>query len=122
MPSHPKPLQASLAGVGLSLSVHSLLVLNGSVLGVSGLLHKSARGDTEAALGVLGLVLSGVVAGRLESAGPSVFSMGFPATILAGFLVGAGTRVYSSQIILIYSLIASRASWPTVVLLGRSSH
>lgn len=91
--SHPKPLQASLAGVGLSLSLHSLLVLNGSVLGVSGLLHRSVRGDTEAALGVLGLVLSGVAASRLESSGPLVPSTGYIGTILAGFLVGVGTRV-----------------------------
>ncbi|KAL4077153.1 hypothetical protein V8B97DRAFT_1398028 [Scleroderma yunnanense] len=93
MTSHPKPLQASLAGIGVSLSVHSLLIFNGSVLGVSGLLHRSVRGDSEAAIGVLGLVLSGIIAGYLEPSGPLVLSTSFPSTILAGLLVGVGTRL-----------------------------
>ncbi|KAH7889424.1 hypothetical protein F5I97DRAFT_1940787 [Phlebopus sp. FC_14] len=90
--NHPKPLQALLGGVGIALSVHSLLVLNGSVLGVSGFVHRSVQGNRQAVASVLGLIVAGVVAEFLD---PGVFSTVNDSSqiILAGFLVGVGTKL-----------------------------
>ncbi|KAH7929747.1 hypothetical protein BV22DRAFT_1109695 [Leucogyrophana mollusca] len=94
MESHSEPLQAFLGGVGLALSVHSLLVLNGSVLGVSGFIHRSVRGDLVAALSVFGMILGGAVIRLLGQAEPAgVLPSGLPQKIFSGLLVGMGTKL-----------------------------
>ncbi|KAG2054742.1 hypothetical protein BDR06DRAFT_912491 [Suillus hirtellus] len=93
--SRPKPLQGLLGGIGIALSVHSLLVLNGSILGVSGFVHRSLRGDKAAMASIVGLVLGGIAVGILGNADPpgprtvsSLLQMMF-----SGLLVGIGTRL-----------------------------
>ncbi|KIJ69274.1 hypothetical protein HYDPIDRAFT_164873 [Hydnomerulius pinastri MD-312] len=93
--SHPKPVQAFLGGVGIALSVHSLLVFNGSVLGVSGFIHCSVQGNKEAATAVLGMILGGVASGFLGGPGTIATTIDYPKVILSGFLVGIGTKVIS---------------------------
>lgn len=92
--SRPTPLQALLGGIGIALSVHSLLVLNGSVLGVSGFVHRSLRGDKAAMASVVGLVLGGLAVGIIgdDTPEPHTASSLLPMA-LSGLLVGIGTRV-----------------------------
>ncbi|KAG2158293.1 uncharacterized protein EDB93DRAFT_658204 [Suillus bovinus] len=93
--SHPKPLQGLLGGIGIALSVHSLLVLNGSVLGVSAFVHRSIRGDKAAMASVVGLVLGGIVAGiigNVDTLEPHTVSP-LLRMVFSGLLVGIGTRL-----------------------------
>ncbi|KAI0029379.1 hypothetical protein K488DRAFT_11651, partial [Vararia minispora EC-137] len=87
------PLSPLLGGVGLALSAHSLLVLNGRIFGISGFLHRAVKGSEESILSVAGLVLGGFIAGQLEGAAPPVTGHGLDRTILAGLLVGLGTKL-----------------------------
>jgi uncharacterized membrane protein YedE/YeeE len=91
--SFPTPLQSLVGGLGLSLAVHSFLVLTGASFGVSGFIHNAVRGNAEGAFSVAGLILGGVVVGKLEGDRPQLPSIGLGLTVLAGFLVGFGTRV-----------------------------
>jgi hypothetical protein len=91
------PLQSFVGGLGLSLAVHGLLVLNGAPFGVSGFIHRTFRGDVEAACSVLGLILGGVVVGKLEGTRPPPLPISIGSTVLAGLLVGIGTKVSSSS-------------------------
>ncbi|KAJ7097859.1 hypothetical protein B0H15DRAFT_823028 [Mycena belliarum] len=89
-----RPLHSFLGGVGLSLPVHALLLLNGNIFGVSGFLHRSVRGSPEAMASVLGLVLGGMLAGSLDGGAlqPSV-PLELPRLLLSGLLVGVGTKM-----------------------------
>jgi len=91
--SRPAPLQSFLGGIGLALPVHALLILNGSIFGISGFLHRAARGGKEGAVSVLGFVLGGVVVGELEGIGPKVYSTHVPTLVASGILVGLGTKL-----------------------------
>lgn len=91
----PTYLQSFVGGVGLALPVHTLLVLNGNVFGISGFLHRAVRGQVEGAVSVLGLVLGGALVGLLEGAGraPRMFDVAGPTVMISGLLVGLGTKV-----------------------------
>jgi hypothetical protein len=91
--SSPTPTQSFLGGVGLALPVHALLLLNGSVFGVSGFVHCGVKGQKEALASLSGFVLGGVVVGLLEGCGPRHFQPGLPQTLISGFLVGFGSKV-----------------------------
>ncbi|KAJ7741531.1 hypothetical protein DFH07DRAFT_837579 [Mycena maculata] len=91
--STSRPLQSFLGGLGLSLPVHALLLLNGNVFGISGFLHRAVRGNKEAVASASGLLLGGMFAGLVEGAGPRSFPLTFPALILSGLLVGLGTKM-----------------------------
>ena len=91
--SSPTPLQSLVGGFGLSLAVHGLLVLNGVPFGVSGFIHRAFRGDVEAACAVAGLFLGGVAVGKLDGVHPQLAPISTASTLLAGLLVGLGTRV-----------------------------
>ncbi|KAK2466773.1 hypothetical protein APHAL10511_001031 [Amanita phalloides] len=91
--SSPTPVQSFLGGVGLALSVHLLMRLNGNVLGVSGFLHRAVKGDKEASSAILGIILGGVIIGLLERGRPLAAVTNFPHTLVAGFLVGLGTKL-----------------------------
>lgn len=99
--STPTPLQSLIGGVGLALPVHSLLLLNSSVLGISGFLHGAIRGDRDAMVSVIGLLAGGMVIAMVEGAAqPAVVAPDLQRIILSGFLVGVGTKVcsgFSSQ-------------------------
>ncbi|KIK96240.1 hypothetical protein PAXRUDRAFT_138931 [Paxillus rubicundulus Ve08.2h10] len=126
--SHPKPLQALLGGVGIALSVHSLLVCNGAVLGVSGFVHRSVRGDKEAGTAVLGMVLGGVATGFLADRDGAVSMVAdFPQVILGGFLVGVGTKLANGCTsgflnVLPRSLVATMSFFSTAVLTTQILH
>ncbi len=55
----------------------------------------------EGALGVAGLVLGGALVGKLESTAPASLPASFPQVLVSGFLVGLGTRVCISLVMLI---------------------
>lgn len=87
------PVQSFLGGIGLSLPVHALLLLNGNVFGISGFLHHAMQGGTEAMVAVSGLVLGGTFIGLLEGIGPKSSEFDLGRVTLAGFLVGLGSKV-----------------------------
>lgn len=89
------PLNSVLGGIGLAIPMHALLVLNGSVFGISGFLHRAVRCNTEAIMAVAGLSLGGACVGFLQGpqAGDDITSMQLPKVLLSGFLVGIGTKV-----------------------------
>lgn len=91
--STSRPFQSFLGGLGLSLPVHALLLLNGNVFGISGFLHRAFLGSKEAMASAAGLLLGGIFVGIIEGAGPQPFPLTFPRLILSGLLVGAGTKV-----------------------------
>lgn len=95
--SSPTPLQSFLGGLGLTLPVHALMLLNGNVFGISGFLHRAVRGGKEAIVAVTGLVLGGVFIGVLEGSGPKPFTLGLSQVLLSGFLVGLGSKVGDPQ-------------------------
>ncbi|RDB21290.1 hypothetical protein Hypma_011705 [Hypsizygus marmoreus] len=91
----PTPVQSFLGGIGLSIPVHTLLLLNGNVFGISGFLHRAIRGGKEALFAVGGIVLGGAFVGLLERGGPKPFGFGLPQILASGFLVGLGSKLSS---------------------------
>ncbi|KAH6918379.1 hypothetical protein BKA70DRAFT_1457013 [Coprinopsis sp. MPI-PUGE-AT-0042] len=91
--SHPTPLRSFLGGLSLPLPVHSLLLLNGNVFGISGFVHRAVKGSLEGAAGVIGLGLGGVLVAMLDRAAPNALPLLLPKVALAGFLVGFGTKL-----------------------------
>lgn len=94
--SNPVPLRALVGGVGIALASYNLLLLNGSVFGVSGFIHSCYRGAAEPVLSVGGLILGGAAIGALRSTvPPSILSRvnSLPIIATSGFLVGLGTKV-----------------------------
>lgn len=92
--STPTPSTSFLGGLGLALSVHSLMILNGSVFGVSGMIHCTVRGNKETLVAVAGLVLGGVIIGLIEGQHPSSGSLKLQGIIVSGLLSGLGTKVH----------------------------
>ncbi|MFO0614101.1 MAG: YeeE/YedE family protein [Polyangiaceae bacterium] len=92
------PLSAALGGLLIGLSASALFALNGRIAGISGILGElfhAEDGERDArALFTAGLVAGGVLLFLLA---PGVFdgarsgSVGLP--VLAGVLVGIGTRI-----------------------------
>lgn len=115
--STPRPLQSFLGGVGLSLPVHALLLLNGSVFGISGFLHRAVRGSKEAIASAAGLLLGGMFVGLTERAGPQPFPLPFPHVILSGLLVGVGTKVIAT-LSRSFQNLNTYSRWPTAVPQG----
>ena len=91
--AHPTPLTSFLGGLSLPIPVHSLLLLNGNVFGISGFVHRAARGSFEGAAGAFGLVLGGVFVSMFDSVAPAMLPLSLPRVTAAGFLVGLGTKV-----------------------------
>jgi uncharacterized protein len=91
--SKATPLQSFVGGVGLAIPIQFRLVLNGSILGISGLLHGAVRGGSDALASVAGFLMSGAIVGLVEGAGPETISVGLPRVAFAGLLVGIGTKV-----------------------------
>ena len=89
-------INALLGGALVGVAVSLMLLLNGRVTGISGIINgilASARGDVLwRILFILGLFIGGLVMGRMD---PSVFtnavSQHWVITALAGLLVGFGT-------------------------------
>lgn len=88
---------ASLAGGALIGLAASLFILaNGRIAGISGLLGSLIQGDgegrSEKALFLLGLVLAPVLWGLFSVLPKVEVHAGWPALVIAGLLVGVGTR------------------------------
>lgn len=90
--SSPTPVQSFLGGIGLSLPVHALLLLNGNVFGISGFLHRAVRGSPEAVVAVSGLILGGAMVGLTEGAGPRLLDLSLSQVLISGFLIGLGSK------------------------------
>lgn len=94
--SNPVPLRAFFGGVSIALASYNLLLLNGSVFGISGFIHRGCHGAAEPVFSVGGLVLGGVAIGALRSTvPPSILPIVSKLPIIAasGFLVGLGSKV-----------------------------
>ena len=94
------PLSALLGGILIGLSASAMLVLDGKIAGISGILGgvlKPIKGDTHWRMCfLLGLLAGGLM---LRVLLPSAYVFGlirsYPILILAGLLVGFGTRLGS---------------------------
>lgn len=91
-------VRGAVGGALIGLSASLLLVLNGRVTGISGILNallQPVAGEerTWRALFVVGLVFGGLIAGTWFSAGEEATLPSLPTAILAGVLVGVGTRL-----------------------------
>ena len=94
------PLSALLGGILIGLSASAMLVLDGKIAGISGILGgvlKPIKGDTHWRMCfLLGLLAGGLM---LRVLLPSAYVFGlirsYPILILAGILVGFGTRLGS---------------------------
>jgi len=94
------PLASSLGGVLIGLSASAMLLLDGKIAGISGILAgvlKPVKGDTLWRI----CFLTGLLAGGLllRESLPGAFDFGiirpFPLLAIAGLLVGFGTRLGS---------------------------
>ncbi len=92
------PLASGIGGALIGLSASMMLLFNGRVTGISGIVGgviRMTRGDVAWRLAFLGGLLSGGLA--LLALMPSAFTIGIErspgALVLAGLLVGFGTRL-----------------------------
>lgn len=92
------PVSSLAGGVLIGIAAALLLVANGRIAGISGIVGGLLRGAE--GLGWRALFVAGLVAGGLllqlvrpDAIGPSV--VGYPALIFAGLLVGYGTQLGS---------------------------
>ncbi|RZF20491.1 MULTISPECIES: YeeE/YedE family protein [Halobacteriovorax] len=86
-------------GILIGLSAAMLLLFNGRVAGISGILfncHKAFVGEGWRAFFIVGLIVGGVL---IKFISPEFFSfdinLSFPRAIIAGLLVGVGTKLGS---------------------------
>ncbi|TFK30120.1 hypothetical protein FA15DRAFT_663483 [Coprinopsis marcescibilis] len=91
--SHPTPLRSFVGGLALPVPVHALMLLNGNVFGISGFIHRAAKGSIEAAAGVAGLVLGGMLVAKLDGVAPPTLLLPGYQVAASGFLVGLGTKL-----------------------------
>lgn len=95
--NHFTPWTALAGGLVLGLASALFILLNGRVLGISGIvggLLRPTRGDTGWRIAlVAGLVLAPVLYWELTGRGvPASIDAGWGTVVLAGLLVGVGTR------------------------------
>lgn len=89
------PVQSFLGGMGLAIPVHFQLVLNGSVIGISGFIHNAVRGRKEAMASIAGLLMGGAMVAAVEGIGPDLGSADLRYIAFSGLLVGVGTKLSS---------------------------
>jgi hypothetical protein len=95
LPIASTPARSFVGGIGLGIAAWSLTLLNGSVFGISGFLHRAVKGEREAVSGVAGLVIAGMCIGLIEGKDSQAIS-GIDSVfvvLLSGLLVGLGTKV-----------------------------
>ena len=97
---HFTPGSALIGGLLIGLSANLMLLLNGRVAGISGILDGAfQQGSSERSLRWLFLIGLGAGGALLSLLYPTAFSgavnVGIPLTITAGLLVGFGTRLGS---------------------------
>ncbi|AXP03636.1 MULTISPECIES: YeeE/YedE family protein [Pseudomonas] len=90
------PWSALAGGMLIGLAASLFVVANGRIAGVSGLigslLQRGGEGISEKALFLLGLLVAPLLWGVFASLPPIEFQSGVLGLILAGLLVGVGTR------------------------------
>ena len=94
------PFSALLGGILIGLSAAAMLLLDGKIAGISGILGgilTPTKGDTAWRIAFLGGLLAGGLLLRVVM--PSAFAFGlirpYPILIAAGLIVGFGTRLGS---------------------------
>lgn len=91
-------LPALAGGILIGLSASILLILNGRIAGISGIVGKLAQGSQVGpnAMFVAGLVFGPVLYGLVSGEPPgSTITASWPALVIAGLLVGFGSRMGS---------------------------
>jgi len=90
------PVAALVGGILIGLAAAALLLLNGRIAGISGIvasLLQRKRGElTWRAAFVAGLIVSPLLYSAFASLPASTIEAGYPKLIIAGLLVGLGTR------------------------------
>lgn len=90
------PWSALFGGVLIGLAASLFALMNGRIAGISGLLgsvlQKEGEGRGEKALFLLGLLLAPLVWWLFSGAPIVQFQTGWPGLLVAGLLVGVGTR------------------------------
>ncbi|GAB3481163.1 YeeE/YedE family protein [Azotobacter salinestris] len=93
---HFTPGPALAGGVLIGLAASLFVVLNGRIAGISGLLGSllqgNADGRDEKALFLLGLLAAPLLWGLFGTLPEAEFQTGWPGLVIAGLLVGLGTR------------------------------
>ncbi|MGF1776772.1 YeeE/YedE family protein [Vibrio nomapromontoriensis] len=91
------PWASMLGGMLLGLSAALLLLFNGKIAGISGIvarIYQVKSGDTSwRILFVLGMVVGGVLSAKLLNVAPAEMVVSTPLVLVAGLLVGLGTRL-----------------------------
>lgn len=90
------PWSALAGGALIGLAAALFILANGRIAGISGLLgsllQRGGEGRGEKALFLLGLLLAPLLWGAFHALPPIRFETGAPGLVLAGLLVGLGTR------------------------------
>jgi len=92
------PFSALVGGLLIGLAAVLLLFANGRIAGISGIVAGALVGDGRAwRLAFLAGLAAGTLAARASGGGPESLTMvaGAPAIVIAGLLVGLGTRLAS---------------------------
>lgn len=105
--SHPTPIQSFVGGFTFPVITHQLMLLNGNVFGISGFVHRAAKGNLEGVAGAAGLIFGGILVARLEGGGPAKLIVHLPQILVSGFLVGLGTKVVISTFAPVSHLLTS---------------
>jgi len=87
--------RALLGGLLIGGGAATLLLPNGKIAGISGILDNAVHGEFGPKLWRLAFLIGLVVPAALFGLGPIVFAQGLPVLAVAGLLVGAGTRLGS---------------------------
>lgn len=91
------PWVSLFGGMMLGLSASILLMFNGKIAGISGIvskIYKGKAGDTSwRLLFVLGMILGGVVTAKWLELAPVAMVVPTPLVLVAGLLVGLGTKL-----------------------------
>lgn len=94
--THFTPWSSLAGGILIGVAAAMLVLLNGRIAGVSGIIGgvlRPARGDMAWRLAfVIGLLAAPVVYRLMTVPSPPTVEAGYPVLVLAGLLVGAGTR------------------------------
>ncbi len=94
--SHFTPWSSLLGGVLIGVAAAALLLLNGRIAGISGILGgllRPVRGDAAWRVAfIAGLLFAPALYGLVARLPAATIEASYPVLILAGLLVGAGTR------------------------------
>lgn len=87
--------KALLGGMLIGAGSATLILLNGQIAGISGILNRSLRGTFGPQAWRLAFLLGLIAPAAILGVGPILFEQGLPLLALSGLLVGFGTRLGS---------------------------